>query len=375
MAKVSRRAAVVAAIPVLVMALQLLPAPGLGNPIWASAAAALGQPLTERITIDLGASVGAIGFYLVAAATAIATVGVASDRHRAEWLLFALTGVGTLMAATAVVHDLTGSTFLGETGMPTRGVFDAGAALGVVFAATTANLAVERYETRRGRAAMTTVQLIEGLSLSLGALLVCALAVGFFSGGLLAFAAGCGFATFAVSVAVRRLGMGAWVSTGLAAAVLAAAAMIAAGNWSGEADIALRFAATSGVLASEQRMVSDAGAGGSGAGTWPAVHRLYRMPDEPVRPPPTTAARIEVEFGWPALWGAIVLAVLLVAELVAGALGRGRDSFYSSGAAAAVVVVAIETFRDASLFTPTITIVAAVTIGLGLAQSKSRSAH
>ena len=71
----------------------------------------------------------------------------------------------------------------------------------------------------------------------------------------------------------------------------------------------------------------------------------------------------------------LALALALFGILLRGALTRGRDSFFSAAGAACVVLLAVEAFCDASLFASTMIVVASATIGLALAQSKSRTAQ
>jgi hypothetical protein len=58
-----------------------------------------------------------------------------------------------------------------------------------------------------------------------------------------------------------------------------------------------------------------------------------------------------------------------------GAVRRGRDSFYATGAAGCAITLAAEAFADASLLGTAILILAATVLGLGLAQSVGRTAQ
>ena len=95
---VIRPLAATVTVPALWMIMQVLPLRVDAHPIWKSAEAALGQPLAGAISVDLGASVIALGQYLSITAAAFLSAAVAVDRQRAEWLLFALAAASTLIA-------------------------------------------------------------------------------------------------------------------------------------------------------------------------------------------------------------------------------------------------------------------------------------
>ena len=121
-------------------------------------------------------------------------------------------------------------------------------------------------------------------------------------------------------------------------------------------------------------MISDTHWTGSGAGTFSALASIYRDIDDPDEPQaPTTAAAIVVELGQPALSLSIITMVASTALLVAGALRRGRDSFYPAAGAGCVIALMVEAFTDAALLSTAVQIVVAVVVGLGLAHSKSRT--
>ncbi|MGY3651191.1 hypothetical protein ACVWW2_006482 [Bradyrhizobium sp. LM4.3] len=68
---------VVLAAPALWMALQAVPMPvdTLGNPIWATASAALNEPLSEMITVDIGATMLSLAQYCAVLAAAFVHCG------------------------------------------------------------------------------------------------------------------------------------------------------------------------------------------------------------------------------------------------------------------------------------------------------------
>jgi len=91
-----------AVVPALWMVVQVIPLRAFAHPIWKSAEAALGKPLTGTISIDLGNSIIALDQYLSVVAVVFLASAIAVDRQRAASLLFALTGAASLVALVAL---------------------------------------------------------------------------------------------------------------------------------------------------------------------------------------------------------------------------------------------------------------------------------
>jgi hypothetical protein len=143
----------------------------------------------------------------------------------------------------------------------------------------------------------------------------------------------------------------------------------------GSGSISLRAAAYSdpSQVAIAERMLSDSGTFGMGAGTYRALVPIYREADDPrsVFSPPTTATAIAVELGRPALTLFVVLNILSILLLFRRALGRGRDAVYASAGSACALTVCLGLFYDASLTASIVVILTAITLGLGVGQSIS----
>lgn len=366
-------AALLAAVPAAWMVIQLLPIPGLANPMWDSAAAALGQPLAGTISIDTGATLLALAHYVAAAGVALLATAVGLDRQRAEWLLFAL------MAATAVVSVVV---IADAAGLPATG---AGArrqaldcvALGLVVAAATGLRTFERFETRhaspgRSGAAIAAAAAGCGTAFILGVVATALGPPGFW------FAELFGLATLAAVVVIRRLGLGPWGTSGIAAAAVAVAIGVIAGH-DRPAHPTLAFAPAGTPVATALHILADAPWTGTGAGTFAALAAIYRDDadgaGEAAAAAPTSAAQIAVELGWPAPAMLLLIATVALMLFLRGALRRGRDSFYPAAGAGCAVVLMILGFGNAGLLAPAPAIVAAATVGLALAQSRSRTAQ
>src|SRR3954451_11165326 len=90
--------------PALWMVLQVLPIPlrGLGNPIWATASAALNEPLATRFTVDLRATMLSLAQYNAILATALVTAVVTLERQRAAHILYFLTCITVLISVLTI---------------------------------------------------------------------------------------------------------------------------------------------------------------------------------------------------------------------------------------------------------------------------------
>jgi hypothetical protein len=372
-----RPIAVVLAIPVIWMLVQLIPMPfgSLAHPIWASATTALNRPMFGRITIDPGATLLSISHYFCATGIIFAAAGVAIDRRRAEWMLFALVGAATIMGPLLLAYSLGGLATFGLTYDPARAsVMSAVSVLGTIIAAAAAIRAFERFETRRLSRDMTQRKFWSDFAVWLAAWAISWFVISGRPSHV--FAAACGTTSLVIVEVIRRLGVGRRASAAIAATAIVVAIAVIAFQPTGTNDVTLRFASSplSSDLPMAEQMIMDTRWTGAGAGAFPALAPIYRDISDPEAPAaPTTAAAIAIELGRPAM--VFVLAMMAASAIWLGidALRRGRDSFYPAAAAGCIVALSIELFTDATLLSTTVQILSAAMIGLGLAQSKSRS--
>ena len=368
---------IVLTIPALWILIQAIsfPASHLAHPIWSSAAAALNDPALGRISIDPGATVVAWVRYSCVVGIIFASAAVTIDRRRAEMVLFWLTGVTTTVAAMLIFDDSGAANVIAaDFGPSSLSLMSSISIVGTTVALAAAIHALERYETRRSTAEMTFGKFLLRFAACLGALAICWFAIS--SREPQIFAAACGTATLVIIEVIRRLGTGRVASAAIALAAIAIAVTVAAVQPTDRSELVLRFAASAppSILAMTSQMISDTHWTGSGAGTFSALASIYRDIDDPDAPQaPTTAAAIVVELGQPALSLSIIAIVASTALLVAGALRRGRDSFYPAAGAACIIALMVEAFTDAALLSTAVQIVVAVVVGLGLAHSKSRT--
>jgi hypothetical protein len=376
LAKVVTPVLLLLAIPALWMFVQLLPMPlRWSHAIWASAAEALNRSAFGHISIDLGATLIGLIRFLTAAGILVGATAVTIDRTRAEWMLYWLTGASAFFSAMLIAHSLFGLFPL--AGLRALSALNAASALGALLAAATTIRAIERYETRRNKAKMTRAKFTWSLTASLSAFAICWLALILAAPPQVTFAAGCGFAAVVLVVIVRRFALGPIVGVALAAVTIVAAIAVAGGRSNTGGGPTLGFAAPSpppSTVSTVERMIAD-NPFGAGAGTFKALLPIYRGADDAALPDeaPTMAAQLAIEMGLVALWTFVLLMMIATGLLLRGALSRGRDSFYATAAAGCAITLTVEAFVDASLLATTIVILATAFLGLGLAQSVSRS--
>ena len=361
----------VAAVPALWMVLQIvpIPLPGLAHPIWTGAAAALNGPVAATISVDPGLTLIALGRYLCAVGIGLVATAVAIDRERAQWTLFVLVAVMTVLAAMLITIGRGG-----PAGGADHATANAIAALGVIVSAAATFHVAEKLEMLRDRTGSAIARAAAVLGACALAWAICGYAVFHTSPKQILFAASCGLAVPGLIVAARRAGIGIRLAMAVAAGGLVAAVGIAAGGAAARGDPILRFAVED-VLPAIERMLADAGVMGSGGGTFSALLPIYGTAADIATgaQAPTAAATAAIEFGRPMWELLVVIAVAIAGALFRAAMQRGRDWCYPGAAAGCVVMIIVESFVDVTFFATAVMLVASVVVGLGLAQSASRA--
>jgi hypothetical protein len=368
-----RPAAAVAAIPALWILFQALPFGLLANPIWASARLALGHSMVTAISVDPGASVIGLGQYLSLGAVVFLSAAVAVDRARAEWLLFALTGVSAVFALILMAHALFSSAVSGFMQAQAADCV----AMGAVIASASCMRSLERYESRHARSYGSVPVLLWTLGACGGALVLCAVAVLFDETPEVFFAMATGVAIIVWIIVVRRFRLGVWGVAPFVVVVIGVALLFFTTHPVERGRSALlAFAPLSSAGGVSERMLKDAPVVGTGAGTFAALVPIYRQIDDPPESSvaSTTAATSVIELGRPILWLFVLAAVASVLIFLRAALQRGRDSFYPAMGGGCLVTLLLLTFVNAGLLGNATGLIAAVMFGLSIAQFKSRTA-
>jgi hypothetical protein len=300
---------------------------------------------------------------------------------RAERVLFWLVGVATIAAVARIIHGLVPFEFLDQaTEIGFRASTTALCALGVVMATAAAARALERYEVRQAKSDAPFAKFALGPVLALAAFGICALSLGVFSRTPVSIAAASGSVTLAILTVIRRLGFGPLAGDTVATtaiSVVIAIAVTLAETQAGTGKALLRFASTSpsSLVSMTQRLIADTGWLGTGAATFELLLPIYGISRSGSvgMGAPTTAVQIAIELGWPALWAILIMTLVIVFLLIRGALQRGRDSFYPAAGAGCLIVLTLEAFCDASLFSTTVVVYTMAALGLGIAQRISRA--
>ena len=373
LSSVIRPVAVMSAVPAVWMLIQVIPMQdvGLANPVWKSAAAALGHPLAGSISIDPGMTLISLIRYLSAAAIAFVAAAIAIDRRRAGWVLLALTTATTLTALMVLIAKAGVFVFLSAIAAVD------GASLGIIFATAATLHMSEQRRTRQQNQEGSTVSIRLVSAACLVAFAICFVAVIVEATGETYYAVICGLATFAIATIVRRFDLGPWGTAAIVSVTLfVAIGAVALQSVGRTLDLTLAFAsqAPTPLIMVTQRLLAETSWTGTGAGTFAAVLPIYQNIGEltTTKVAPTAAAAIAVEMGRPIFWVILVVMVALVVILMRGALRRQRGSYYSTAGAGFIVTTALLSFGNSALLTTPISIVAAAAIGIAIAQSKSR---
>ena len=376
--KLVRVPAALAAIPLLWMLIQLLPigVGGLSRSIWESAASALEtRRLSASISIDPGLTLIALCRFASMVGIAFVAAAVSIDRHQAERLLLLLASAAAAISLILLASQI-GAFSLNELGtngmqatMVTAGI------IGIILFAASVIMVEERYEMGRSPRTSSSLRLIP-IGLTVAGLLVCSstLVAGDTSHAI--FAAACGLATVVIIYFVRRLGFGPGAGLAMGCvAMLAVAAIIWTKGPPATGDVSLRYMtdANSDVVTLDNRILDAVGPAGSGAGTFSAVSTIYGTQEPSDVRPATFAGQIAIELGHPALWVIVGLACILIAIFARGAFSRGRDCFYALAGAGVTVVMVLDCFSDATLASSAVSVLVAVTLGLGFGQSVGRT--
>jgi len=361
-----RRGLVVAAIPALWMVIQLLPIGFLANPVWVSAEAALGSSRHGSITIDVGATVMALGFYLSLIAISLFSAAIAVDRYRAGSILYALNGATVLTAGLLMLRQF----FVSFDEVPSdQGAAIAAASVGVVVAVAGLIKTIERERPSRWHvtilAGYTAAFVISALALIIVAQYAVWIAVAYSLAAILGIAI------------IRHFDFGAFGIAALASLPLGLGVLLLSREPNLQSDgPALAFTSTSSpaLISASQRILGDTPWLGVGAGAFSAISPIYRNIDDPPMPnPPNAVTGLLVELGRPmaALIGVVTCIAIVV--LLRASLRRGRDSFYPAAGAACLLGLLLLAFVNAGILAVSPAILMASMIGLAFGQSKSRT--
>jgi hypothetical protein len=299
-------------------------------------------------------------------------MAVTRDRSRADGVLFALMLAASIICLP-IAEPLSRLDIVRAASLDAGVVRNAGI-LGVLLAVSATIRAFERWQSSRG---FSQSNLIVSLAATAAPLAICASAL------VLRWTSNVEFSlVFSVTVllaiaVIRRFELDIWGAAAIAAVVLTVSVSIVAVQYNRRAaDLMTAYSDDAAAAPITQRILADTPWFGTGAGSFQILASVYRQPsDAPVATALTAAAKIAIELGPPVVW--IVVAVILLATVVLlrGALKRGRDSFYPALGASCLIALLLRGFADASILAQAVSISAAATIGLALAQSSGRTSR
>lgn len=362
--------------PAIWMALQLVPIPirGLGNPIWATASIALNEPLAERLTVDVRATMLAATHYSAVIALALLSAVVALDRQRAAQLLDGLVLTTTFVCAYSIWRYTGGlDAFSRNESALTATNGAVPAVLGLLLSAAMVVRTIDQIRRVRKPSGFALAPVTK-LSLALLAMLICLVAILVRSSSSIAIAALLGAGLLFTVFAIRKWFYRIWGMAG----VLATAAVVFLASLTFvpmKKNTDLTVALSMQDHTATERMLQDAGLAGSGAGAYAVLLPIHRdIGTMALRERPTAAAAIAIEMGRTFLVGLLIVAVLVAATLFSRSLLRGYDYVYAATGAAASVAMAVLALVEDGILDFGASLLAAVLYGLAFAQSPPSTA-
>ncbi|MHC2436888.1 hypothetical protein [Bradyrhizobium sp. USDA 4451] len=362
-----------ALLPMLWIILQMLPLPTLANPVWKFAGETLGASLTGSVTIDTGASLGALLVWLSFLSVMIAAAAIAIDARRAD-------RVARSIAATAAVAGLILlsdsdplKTWLGAASAARDAT--ANGFLLVVLAGVPLGLARALDGGGGHGDGRTQARLAQLRWLLAASTLLCVICACWYGRRGAAIALAAGIALVLMTFAARKLHLHRWSSAAAAAAIALIALATAVANRHPDVPLAIAFTeAPAELVQSTLNLLGDLPALGSGAGTTAMLASTYMdWQGATTRPVvATSAAALIAQFGSAMFWTLLAVTVAAIAAFTAGARNRGRDWSYSAAAAAVLLTLALAAFTLPELPALPGVIVLGAVIGTGLAQRISR---
>ncbi|MGY3034393.1 hypothetical protein ACVIIV_003563 [Bradyrhizobium sp. USDA 4354] len=352
---------VVLAAPALWMALQAVPTPmgKLGNPIWATASAALNEPLAEKITVDTAATIFALAQYCAVLAAALITAVISLDRYRAAQVLHILLSIATI--ATVMWFDKEATGAAGPDGSTV-------AVLGVLLSWATGIRAVDQL-LRHSRPGAIAPAPLPALSAAIIAMIICMAALLIRANSAAVVAALLGSGILLSVFAIRRWFLGLWGTAGvLATAAIVFIATVTVIPFRTNTDLTIALSTSS--QAATERMLQDVGPAGSGAGASTVLLPIYQDAGAGTsRERPTAAAAIVIDMGWAFLCGLVVVAMLGACILIRRSLSRTYDYVFPALGAGASIAVTILAFSDHGILGLSASLLVAALFGLAFGQS------
>lgn len=347
----------------VVMALQIAPMPGgpLMNPIWSSAAAAMGEKPSGSITIDTGTTFLMICRLTCMVAIALLTALIGQHRRRAETLLSVLAGIATLVSLEQIADSFLPRETLRIVAPTAQSAAVTISIFGFVLTVAAIIRGYERSRPSRSQSRPPGPSAGIELAAAVAASLINLTAVVYSGDHTLLFAALFGAGLLLAILVIRKGRLGYWGQAGTAAMLCFALANFVA-FMPGRIDNDL-----------VARMLDDARPLGVGAGTLAALAPIYGGSAPVETQEVAAAATVAIEMGRPFLCLVVLIAATSALFLLKDSLQRRRDYVYpaaGAGCIAASLISALSTGGSLSLAS---CIVLSAGLGLAIAQSRGEA--
>jgi hypothetical protein len=342
----------------LVMIVQIAPMSSgpLMNPIWSSAAAAMGEAPTGSVTIDTGVTFLAICRLTSMVVIALLAIVLTHHRRDAERLLLVLAGIATVVSLQRIASYLPVPDSARFLPLAAQDAAETISVFGVVLTAATVIWEYERARPSRSHPRQPAASAPVEFAVAVAALLVNLAAVIASGDPTALFAAVFGASVVLAVLIIRKAHLSSWGRAGTAAVfVLALAAFIAFMPGRAESDLITR-------------MTDDARLLGAGAGTLSALAPIYG--EGANAPAASAAATLTIEMGRPFLWLTVLIAASWALLLLQGSLQRGRDYVYAAAGAGCIAALLLAALSSECGLSLAASVILSATIGLALSQSK-----